>query len=106
MRCFECGGEVIQTIGSVRMTKKDGELIIFRGISVTSQKIRLISVNPMWQVIVKRKLRHRIQGRTGPYYGLGVVKGLVKVGDVVTVVDLPGRASRVRAMREEDADGV
>jgi len=30
MRCFECGGEVIQTIGSVRMTKKDGSLIIFK----------------------------------------------------------------------------
>ena len=34
MRCFECGGEVIQTLGSVRMTKKDGSLIIFRSISV------------------------------------------------------------------------
>jgi YgiT-type zinc finger domain-containing protein len=32
MKCFECGGEVTQTIGSVRMTKKDGSLIIFRGI--------------------------------------------------------------------------
>ena len=32
MRCFECVGEVIQTLGSVRMTKKDGSLIIFKGI--------------------------------------------------------------------------
>jgi YgiT-type zinc finger domain-containing protein len=35
MKCFECGGEVIQTIGSVRMTKKDGTLIIFRGIPLS-----------------------------------------------------------------------
>ncbi len=35
MRCFECGGEVIQTVGSVRMTKKDGSLIIFRGIPLS-----------------------------------------------------------------------
>ena len=34
MRCFECGGEVIETIGSVRMTKKDGSLIIFKGIAL------------------------------------------------------------------------
>ena len=32
--------------------------------------------------MVKRKTRHQIQGRTGPYYSLGVVKGLVKNGDV------------------------
>lgn len=35
VKCFECGGEVIQTIGSVRMTKRDGTLIIFRGISLS-----------------------------------------------------------------------
>ena len=34
MRCFECGGEVVQTIGSVRMTKKDGSLIIFKGVAL------------------------------------------------------------------------
>ncbi|OEU60697.1 MAG: hypothetical protein BBJ57_07560 [Desulfobacterales bacterium PC51MH44] len=34
MKCFECGGEVIQTLGSVRMTKKGGSLIIFKSISV------------------------------------------------------------------------
>ncbi|MBP8692167.1 MAG: YgiT-type zinc finger protein [Sedimentibacter sp.] len=34
MRCFECGGEVIQTTGSVRMTRKDGTLIIFKNIPV------------------------------------------------------------------------
>ena len=28
MKCFECGGEVIQTIGSVRMTKKAGYCVI------------------------------------------------------------------------------
>ena len=32
MRCLECGGEIIQTEGSVRMTKRDGTLIIFKGI--------------------------------------------------------------------------
>lgn len=37
----------------------------------------------MWQVMVKRKRRQRIQGRTEPYYSLGVVKGLVKAGKVV-----------------------
>jgi YgiT-type zinc finger domain-containing protein len=35
MKCFECGGEVIQTIGFVRMTKNDGSLIIFRGIPLS-----------------------------------------------------------------------
>jgi len=35
MKCFECGGEVIQTVGSVRMTKKDGTPIIFEGIPLT-----------------------------------------------------------------------
>jgi len=35
MRCFECGGEVIQTVGSVRMTKKDGTPIIFEGIPLS-----------------------------------------------------------------------
>jgi len=38
MRCFECVGEVIQTLGSVRMTKKDGSLIIFKGIPLSSTK--------------------------------------------------------------------
>ena len=32
MRCFECRGEVIQTLGRVRMTKKDGSLVIFKDI--------------------------------------------------------------------------
>ncbi len=32
MRCFECRGEVIQTFGPVRMTKKDGSLVIFKDI--------------------------------------------------------------------------
>ena len=32
MKCFECGGEVIQTVDSVRMTKKNGDLRIFKGI--------------------------------------------------------------------------
>ena len=35
MKCFECGGEVIQTKGSVRMTKKDGTLIIFKDIPLS-----------------------------------------------------------------------
>jgi len=35
MKCFECGGEVIQTVSSVRMTKKDGGLIIFKGIPLS-----------------------------------------------------------------------
>jgi len=35
MKCFECGGEVIQTVGLVRMTKKDGSLIIFKGIPLS-----------------------------------------------------------------------
>lgn len=35
MKCFECGGQVIKTIGSVRMTKKDGSLIIFKGIPLS-----------------------------------------------------------------------
>jgi len=33
--------------------------------------------------MVKRKGRYRIQSRTGPYYSLGVVKGLVKAENVV-----------------------
>ena len=32
MKCFECGGEMLEMHGSVRMTKKDGSLIIFKGI--------------------------------------------------------------------------
>jgi YgiT-type zinc finger domain-containing protein len=35
MKCFECGGEIFQTLGSVRMTKKDGGLIIFKGIPLS-----------------------------------------------------------------------
>ncbi len=35
MKCFECEGEVIQTVGSVRMTKGDGTLIIFKDISLS-----------------------------------------------------------------------
>ncbi|MBW2119623.1 MAG: YgiT-type zinc finger protein, partial [Deltaproteobacteria bacterium] len=35
MKCFECGGEVVQTVGSVRMTKQDGTLIIFKGIPLS-----------------------------------------------------------------------
>ena len=35
MKCFECGGEVIKTRGSVRMTKKDDTLIIFKGIPLS-----------------------------------------------------------------------
>ena len=35
MKCFECRGDVIQTVGSVRMTKKDGTLIIFKGIPLS-----------------------------------------------------------------------
>mgnify|MGYP001566006610 CR=1 FL=1 len=32
MTCFECGGELIQAAGTVRMTKPDGSLILFTGI--------------------------------------------------------------------------
>jgi len=32
--------------------------------------------------MVKKKSRHRLQERKAPYYSLGVVKGLVKNGDV------------------------
>ncbi|MCH7914552.1 MAG: YgiT-type zinc finger protein [Deltaproteobacteria bacterium] len=35
MRCFECGSELIRTAGSVRMTRKDGGLIIFKGIPLS-----------------------------------------------------------------------
>lgn len=28
MKCFECGGAMLEMHGSVRMTKKDGSLII------------------------------------------------------------------------------
>ena len=30
MKCFECGGEVVQTKGIVRMTKGDGTLVILK----------------------------------------------------------------------------
>ena len=33
--------------------------------------------------MVKRKKGNRIHGRTGPYYSLGVVKGLVKTGNIL-----------------------
>jgi len=32
--------------------------------------------------MVKRKKGDRIHGRTGPYYSLGIAKGLVKTGNV------------------------
>ncbi len=32
MKCFECKGEMLETQGSVRMTKNDGSLIIFKGV--------------------------------------------------------------------------
>ena len=35
MKCFECGGEVVRTKGAVRMTGKDGGLIVFKGIPLT-----------------------------------------------------------------------
>ncbi len=35
MRCFECGGEAIQIVGLVRMTKRDGSLVIFKGIPLS-----------------------------------------------------------------------
>ena len=35
MKCFECSGEVIKTTGTVRMTKKDGSLLIFKGIPLS-----------------------------------------------------------------------
>ncbi len=35
MKCFECGGEVLEKLGSVRMTRKDGSMIIFKGIPIT-----------------------------------------------------------------------
>jgi len=38
MKCFECGGEVTQTIGSVRMTKKDGSPVVFRGIPLNQYR--------------------------------------------------------------------
>ena len=43
----------------------------------------MTTVNPLWQTVVKRKKGNRIQGRTGPYYSLGVVKGLVKTGNIL-----------------------
>lgn len=35
MKCYECGGEVRQTRGTVKMTKKDGSLVIFKGIPLS-----------------------------------------------------------------------
>ncbi len=35
MKCFECGGEVLKTLGTVRMTRSDGSLIIFKEIPMT-----------------------------------------------------------------------
>jgi YgiT-type zinc finger domain-containing protein len=35
MKCFECGSEVIKTLGTVKMTQSDGSLIIFKGIPMT-----------------------------------------------------------------------
>ena len=35
MKCFECGGVVVKTLGTVRMTGSDGNLIIFKGIPMT-----------------------------------------------------------------------
>ena len=35
MKCFECRGEVIQTLGAVRMTKKDGSLVIFKDVPLS-----------------------------------------------------------------------
>lgn len=35
MKCFECGGEVLEKLGAVRMTRKDGGMIIFKGIPMT-----------------------------------------------------------------------
>ena len=35
MKCFECGGEVIPTRGTVRMTRPDGSLIIFKDVPLS-----------------------------------------------------------------------
>ena len=35
MKCFECGGKVVDTLGTVRMMRADGSLIIFKGIPMT-----------------------------------------------------------------------
>jgi YgiT-type zinc finger domain-containing protein len=35
MKCFECGGEVLETLGTVKMTRSDGSLIIFKEIPMT-----------------------------------------------------------------------
>ena len=35
MKCLECGGEVVQTKGIVRMTKRDGTLVISKGIPLS-----------------------------------------------------------------------
>jgi len=32
MKCFECSGEVREVCGRVRMTRKDGSLVIFKDI--------------------------------------------------------------------------
>jgi len=35
MKCFECGGEVLKTSGTAKMTRPDGSLIIFKGVPMT-----------------------------------------------------------------------
>ena len=35
MRCFECGGEVTKTEGLVKMTNKDGGLVIFKDVPLS-----------------------------------------------------------------------
>jgi YgiT-type zinc finger domain-containing protein len=35
MKCFECGGEVLKTLGTVKMTRSDDSFIIFKGIPMT-----------------------------------------------------------------------
>ncbi|WP_035256471.1 YgiT-type zinc finger protein [Desulfatirhabdium butyrativorans] len=32
MKCVECGGEMMDVIGTVKMTCRDGSLILFKGI--------------------------------------------------------------------------
>lgn len=35
MKCYECGGVLVQTKGLVRMTKKDGGLIFFKEVPLS-----------------------------------------------------------------------
>ncbi len=65
MRCFECGGEVIQTIGSVRMTKKDGELIIFRGIPLSQPENKVDKRQPHVASYSKKKIATSNSGTNG-----------------------------------------